>query len=73
MSTFSDLGIRTYEDYKRNKHTVFDIVYGMFEEYVDKHPEFVKEAFDKQFKNFVTCKDLKIGENENGQDIQLCI
>lgn len=62
MSTFSDLGICTYEDYKRNKHTIFNIVYGMFEEYVDKHPEFVKEAFDKQFKDFVSYEDLKISK-----------
>ena len=59
MSAFVDLSIKTYEDYRKNKRDIFDIVYGMFEEYIDKHPEFVKQAIDKSLeKSF--CRMLKI-------------
>ena len=42
MFTLADLGIKTYEDYKRNSQDVFYIFDKMVEEYMDKHPEFVK-------------------------------
>ena len=75
MSAFADLGIKTYEDYRKNKRDIFDIVYGMFEEYMDKHPEFVKQAIDESLKNYVSIEDLAVGdanvfrvekENNNG-------
>ena len=62
MSAFADLGIKTYEDYRKNKRDIFDIVYGMFEEYMDKHPEFVKQAIDKSLENYVSIEDLMIGD-----------
>lgn len=62
MSTFADLGIKTYEDYRKNKREIFDIAYGMFEEYIDKHPEFVKQAIDKSLENYVSVKDLAVGD-----------
>ena len=61
MSTFADLGIKTYEDYRKNKRNIFDIVCGMFEEYMDKHPEFVKQAIDKSLENYVGIEDLAVG------------
>lgn len=75
MSAFANLGIKTYEDYRKNKRNIFDIVYGMFEEYMDKHPEFVKQAIDESLKNYVSIEDLAVGdanvfrvtkENNNG-------
>lgn len=62
MSTFADLGIKTYEDYRRNRTDLFDIVYGIFEEYIDKHPEFVKQAIDKSLENHVSIEDLAVGD-----------
>lgn len=62
MSAFADLGIKTYEDYRRNRIDVFDIVYGMFEEYIGKHPEFVKQAIDKSLENYVSIEDLAVGD-----------
>ena len=75
MSAFVDLSIKTYEDYRKNKRDIFDIVYGMFEEYIDKHPEFVKQAIDKSLEKYVSIEDLAVGdanvfrvakENNNG-------
>ena len=62
MSAFEDLGIKTYEDYRKNRTDVFDIVYGMYEEYIVKHPEFVKQAIDKSLENYVSIEDLMIGD-----------
>lgn len=62
MSAFADLGIKTYEDYRKNKRDIFDIVYGMFEEYMDKHPEFVKQVIDESLKNYVSIEDLAVGD-----------
>lgn len=62
MSTFADLGIKTYEDYRKNKRDIFDIVYGMFEEYIVKHPEFVKQIIDESLKNYVNIEDLAVGD-----------
>ena len=62
MSVFADLGIKSYEDYRRNWTDVFDIVYGMFEEYIDKHPEFVKQAIDKSLENYASIEDLAVGD-----------
>ena len=62
MSTLADLGIKTYEDYRKNKRDIFDIMYGMFEEYMDKHPEFVKQAIDEYLKNYVGIEDLAVGD-----------
>ena len=75
MSAFVDLSIKTYEDYRKNKRDIFDIVYVMFEEYIDKHPEFVKQVIDESLKNYVSIEDLAVGdanvfrvakENNNG-------
>ena len=62
MSTFVDLSIKTYEDYRKNKRDIFDIVYGMFEEYIDKHPEFVKQAIDKSLEKYVSIEDLVVDD-----------
>lgn len=62
MSSFTDLGIKTYEDYRKNKREIFDVVNGMFEEYIDKHPEFVKQVIDKSLENYVSIKDLVVGD-----------
>ena len=62
MSAFADLGIKTYEDYRKNKRDIFDIVYGMFEEYIDKHPEFVKQAIDKSLEKYVSIEDLVVDD-----------
>ena len=75
MSAFEDLGIKTYEDYRNHKRDIFDIMYGMVEEYMDKHPEFVKQVIDESLKNDVSIEDLAVGdanvfrvakENNNG-------
>ena len=62
MSAFVDLSIKTYEDYIKNKRDIFDIVYGMFEEYIDKHPEFVKQAIDKFLEKYVSIEDLVVDD-----------
>ena len=62
MSAFADLGIKTYEDYRKNKRDIFDIVHGMFEEYMDKHPEFVKQIIDESLKHYVSIEDLAVGD-----------
>lgn len=62
MSSFTDLGIKTYEDYRKNKREIFDVVNGMLEEYIDKHPEFVKQVIDKSLENYVSIKDLVVGD-----------
>ena len=62
MSAFVDLSIKTYEDYRKNKRDIFDIVYGMFEEYMDKHPEFVKQAIDKSLEKYVSIEDLVVDD-----------
>ena len=62
MSAFVDLNIKTYEDYRKNKRDIFDIVYGMFEEYIDKHPEFVKQAIDKSLEKYVSIEDLVVDD-----------
>ena len=62
MSAFIDLSIKTYEDYRKNKRDIFDIVYGMFEEYIDKHPEFVKQAIDKSLEKYVSIEDLVVND-----------
>ena len=62
MSEFVDLSIKTYEDYRKNKRDIFDIVYGMFEEYIDKHPEFVKQAIDKSLEKYVSIEDLVVDD-----------
>ena len=33
----------------------------MFEEYIDKRPEFVKQAMDKSLENYVNVEDLAVG------------
>lgn len=62
MSSFTDLGIKTYEDYRKNKREIFGVVNGMLEEYIDKHPEFVKQVIDKSLENYVSIKDLVVGD-----------
>lgn len=34
----------------------------MFEEYMDKHPEFVKQVIDESLKNYVSIEDLAVGD-----------
>ena len=34
----------------------------MVEEYMDKHPEFVKQAIDKSLENYVGIEDLVVGD-----------
>ena len=62
MSSFADLDIRIYEDYRKNKREIFDVVNGMLEEYVDKHPELVKQVIDKSLENYVSIEDLVVGD-----------
>ena len=62
MSAFVDLSIKTYEDYRKNTRDIFDIVYKMFEEYIDKHPEFVKQAIDKSLEKYVSIEDLVVDD-----------
>lgn len=62
MFTLADLGIKTYEDYKRNSQDVFYIFDKMVEEYMDKHPEFVKQAIDKSLENYIGIEDLVVGD-----------
>ena len=62
MSAFVDLSIKTYEDYRKNKRDIFDIVYGMFEEYMDKHPEFIKQAIDESLEKYVSIEDLVVDD-----------
>ena len=62
MYEFVDLSIKTYEDYRKNKRDIFDIMYGMFEEYMDKHPEFVKQVIDESLKNYVSIEDLVVDD-----------
>ena len=62
MFILADLGIKTYEDYKRNSQDVFYIFDKMVEEYMDKHPEFVKQAIDKSLENYVGIEDLVVGD-----------
>ena len=62
MSAFEDLGIKTYEDYRKNKRDIFDIMYGMFEEYMDKHPEVIEQAVDKFLENYVSIEDFAVGD-----------
>lgn len=62
MSTFADLGIKTYEDYRRNNGDIFNLVYKMLEEYIDKHPDFVKQAIDKSLMFYIDIKNLTVGE-----------
>lgn len=62
MSSFADLDIRIYEDYRKNKREIFDVVNGMLEEYIDKHPELVKQVIDKSLENYVSIEDLVVGD-----------
>ena len=34
----------------------------MFEEYIDKHPEFVKQAIDKSLEKYVSIEDLVVDD-----------
>ena len=47
MSTLANLGIKTYEDYKRNSQDIFYIFNKMVDEYINKHPEVIEQAVDK--------------------------
>lgn len=62
MSSFADLDIRIYEDYRKNKREIFNVVNGMLEEYIDKHPELVKQVIDKSLENYVSIEDLVVGD-----------
>lgn len=62
MATFADLGIKTYEDYKRNEQDIFDIIYRMVGEYIVKHPNFVRQTSVESQNNFVDIKDFNMGD-----------
>lgn len=62
MSTFTDLGIKTYEDYKRNSQDIFYILDKMVDEYINKHPEVIEQAVDKSLENYVSIEDFAVGD-----------
>lgn len=62
MSTLADLGIKTYEDYKRNSQDIFYILDKMVDEYINKHPEVIEQAVDKFLENYVSIEDLAVGD-----------
>lgn len=62
MSALVDLGIKTYEDYKRNSQDIFYILDKMVNEYINKHPEIIEQAVDKFLENYVSIKDLAVGD-----------
>lgn len=62
MSTFTDLGIKTYEDYKRNSQDIFYILDKMVDEYINKHPEIIEQAVDKSLENYVSIEDFAVGD-----------
>lgn len=57
-----NLGIKTYEDYKRNEQTIFDLVCEMLEEFADKHPDFIKQQIEKSFEAYVKVEDMATGD-----------
>ena len=62
MSAFADLGIKTYEDYKRNSQDIFYIFDKMVDEYINKHPEVIEQAVDKFLENYVSIEDFAVGD-----------
>lgn len=62
MSTFTDLGIKIYEDYKRNSQDIFYILDKMVDEYINKHPEVIEQAVDKSLENYVSIEDFAVGD-----------
>jgi len=62
MSTFTDLCIKTYEDYKRNSQDIFYILDKMVDEYINKHPEVIEQAVDKSLENYVSIEDFAVGD-----------
>lgn len=62
MFTLADLGIKTYEDYKRNSQDIFYILDKMVDEYINKHPEVIEQAVDKFLENYVSIEDFAVGD-----------
>lgn len=62
MFTLADLGIKTYEDYKRNSQDIFYIFNKMVDEYINKHPEIIEQAVDKFLENYVSIEDFAVGD-----------
>lgn len=62
MSTLADLGIKTYEDCKRNSQDIFYILDKMVNEYINKHPEVIEQAVDKFLENYVSIEDFAAGD-----------
>ena len=62
MSALADLGIKTYEDYKRNSQDIFYILDKMVNEYINKHPEVIEQAVDKFLENYVSIEDFAAGD-----------
>lgn len=62
MFTLADLGIKTYEDYKRNSQNIFYIFDKMVDEYINKHPEVIEQAVDKFLENYVNIEDFAVGD-----------
>lgn len=62
MSTLVDLGIKTYEDCKRNSQDIFYIFDKMVDEYINKHPEVIEQAVDKFLENYVSIEDFAVGD-----------
>lgn len=54
MSTLTDLGIKAYEDYKRNSQDIFYILDKMVDEYINKYPEIIEQAVNKFLENYVS-------------------
>lgn len=62
MTPFTDLGIKTYEDYKRNERDIFDIMCGICEEFVAKHPSFVQQTIAESRNNYINVKEFNMGD-----------
>lgn len=62
MSTLADLGIKTYEDCKRNSQDIFYIFDKMVDEYINKHPEVIEQAVNKSLEKYINIKDLAVGD-----------
>lgn len=58
--TLADLGIKTYEDYKRNSQDIFYILDKMVDEYINKHSEVIEQAVDKFLENYVSIEDFVV-------------
>lgn len=56
----SDFGIKTYEDFKKNIQYIFYIVETISDEFMNKHPDFVRDEIDKVLESY----DYQIGDKD---------